>query len=134
MNIRINATLAWVVGFALLINIPTGCGNSSDGRLSIQNIPRYPNAATGKSMAQSSPGGLVGGKLEQFTTTDSFDEVVEFYTDALTGFEPKFISHTSELGRQTAISIRKQNGVLSVAIQAFPGEGKVSITLMSVGK
>ena len=134
MNMRIRGKFALLVGVALLVNITTGCGNSSDGGLSLQDIPRYPNATEGQSMAQSSPGGLVGGKLEQFSTTDPFAEVVKFYTNALTEFDPEVISHTSELGRQTAISIRKKNGVISVAIQAFPEEGVVIITFMSVGK
>lgn len=134
MNVKRLGKRALLVGIALLINLLAGCGNSSDRGMSLQDIPRYPNSVEGKSMAQSSPGGLVGGKLQQFTTTDSFDEVVEFYTDALTGLDPKYLSHTSELGRQTAISLRNKNGVISVAIQAFSEEGTVSITLMSVGK
>ena len=41
-------------------------------------------ATKGETMAQSSFGGVVGGSLEQFTTTDSYEEVVDFYTEALT--------------------------------------------------
>ncbi|MES0362971.1 MAG: hypothetical protein ABUK14_03375 [Desulfobacteria bacterium] len=133
MNIRIRGTLALVVTFALLINIPMGCGNSSDHGPSLQDIPRYPYATEGESMAASSPGGLVGGQLAQFTTTDSFDKVVDFYTDALNRYDPEFMSHTSELGRQTAISIPQKNGMISVAIQEFTKEGKVNITLMALG-
>jgi hypothetical protein len=133
MNIRILGTLALVVTLALLINIPMGCGNSGDHGPSLQNIPRYPLATEGESMAGSSPGGLVGGQLEQFTTTDSFEKVVDFYTDALNKYDPEFMSHTSELGRQTAISIPQKNGMISVAIQEFTREGKVNITLMAAG-
>jgi hypothetical protein len=43
------------------------------------------------------------------------------------------MSHTSELGRQTAISIPQKRGMVSVAIQEFIEEGKVNITLMAVG-
>ena len=84
-------------------------------------------------MGQSSPGGMVHGNLAQFTTTDSFDQVLEFYTNALREYDPEFMSHTSELGRQAALSIRRENGILSVAIQEFSEEGTVNITLMAVG-
>ena len=133
MNIRIPGTLAFVVAFVLLIYIPMGCENSSDKGLSLQDIPLYPKATEGESMEQSSPGGLVGGKLAQFNTTDSFDEVVDFYTDALNMYDPQFLSHTSELGRQNAISIPKKAGMISVAIQEFTEEEKVNITLMEIG-
>ena len=84
-------------------------------------------------MKQSSPGGIVGGSLAQFTTTDPFDEVVEFYSDALNKYDPQVLSHTSDLGRQTAISIPQKKGMISVAIQEFTAEGKVNITFMEVG-
>ena len=132
MNTRTGESLARLLMIVLLVAIATGCANE-DGGVSLQDIPRYPDATEGESMAQTSPGGILGGKLEQFTTTDSFDEVVEFYTYALTQYEPKYLSHTSELGRQTAMSIRKKDGVITVAIQAFPQEGIVNITLMSIG-
>jgi hypothetical protein len=122
-----------VVVFALLISIPTGCGNSSSDGPSLRDIPRYPNATEGESMQQSSPGGIVSGEIVQFTTTDSFDEVVDFFTDALNEYHPESLSHTSELGRQIAFSIPQKNGMISVAIQEFTEEGKVNITLMAVG-
>ena len=133
MNLRICGTLTVAVAFALLMYIATGCGNSNGQGLSLQDIPRYPNATEGESMEHSSPGGFVGGKLAQFTTTDSFDKVVDFYTDALNRYDPEFMSHTSELGRQTAISIPQKKGMISVAIQEFIEEGTVNITLMAVG-
>ena len=133
MNIRIHGTIALVVAFALFITISTGCGNSGSDGPTLQDIPHYPNATEGESMEPSSPAGFVGGKLAQFTTTDSFDEVVDFYTDALNKYDPEFLSHTSELGRQTAISIQRKKGMISVAIQEFTEEGKVNITLMAVG-
>lgn len=84
-------------------------------------------------MEKSIPGGLMGGKLAQFTTTDSFDDVMIFYSKALAGHKPKYMSHTSELGRQTAISIKQRKGMISVAVQEFTEEGKVNITFMAVG-
>ena len=133
MTKRIYGTFAIVIAFALLISIPTGCGNSGDEGLSLHDIPLYPNSTDGASMEQSNPGGFVGGKLSQFTTFDPFDEVVDFYTGALNGYDSKSISHTSELGRQTAISIPKKKGMITVAIQEFTEEGKVNITFMAVG-
>jgi hypothetical protein len=122
-----------VIALALLISIPTGCGSFSSDGPSLQDIPRYPNATEGESMEQSSPLGIVSGKLEQFTTSDQFDEVVDFYTDSLNKYDPEFLSHTSDLGRQTSISIPQRNGMISVAIQEFTAEGKVNITFMAVG-
>ena len=132
MNKNINTTLAIVFAFALLINIATGCGSSGGGP-SLEDIPLYPYASEGESMAQSGPGGFMGGKLAQFTTTDPFDEVMDFYTDALDKYNPQLMSHTSELGRQTAISIPRKNGMISVAIQEFTEEEIVNITFMAIG-
>ena len=133
MNLRIRGTLPMVIAFVLLISVPTGYGSSGGDGPSLQDIPRYPHATAGESMEQSSPFGMVGGKLEQFTTTDPFDEVVDFYSDALNKYDAEFMSHTSDLGRQTAISIPQKNGMISVAIQEFTAEGKVNITFMAVG-
>ena len=132
MTFRKQAPLAMVLAIALLLVVPAGCGNPGGGT-SLQDIPLYPNATAGESMEQSSPGGFVSGKLAQYTTTDPFDDVLEFYTDALNRYNPEFISHESDLGRQTAISIPKKNGMITVAIQEFTEEGAVNITLMAVG-
>ena len=132
MGMRTCGTLAMAVAVALLINV-TGCGSSDVDGLSLQDIPRYPNATAGESMEQSSFGGIVDGNLAQFTTTDTYDDVVDFYTQALTDYGAEVISNKSELGRQTAISIPQENGMTSVAIQEFTEEGKVNITLMEVG-
>lgn len=127
------ARLAIAFSFALLIGIPMGCGSPGGDGPSLDDIPRYPNATEGESMGQSSPGGVVHGKLSQFTTTDSFDRVLEFYASALGEYDPEFMSHTSELGRQAAFSIQRGSGAVSVAIQEFTREGTVNITLMAVG-
>ncbi len=132
MGIRTYGKLSTVVAFALLLSVLVGCGSASNTGPSLQNIPRYPNATQGESMQQSSLGGIVGGTLEQFTTTDSFDEVLDFYTEALNGHNPEFLSHRSELGRQTAISIAQEKGMISVAVQEFTAEGIVNITFMAV--
>ena len=125
--------ITMMISFALLTSIPMGCGSSAEDGPSMQDIPLYPNAHEGESMEGSSPGGFVGGKLEQFTTTDPFEDVVDFYTDALNQYSPEFVSHASDLGRQTAISIPQKHGMISIAIQEFIEEGKVNITFMALG-
>jgi hypothetical protein len=132
MNKNINTTLAMVFAIALLTSIATGCGSSGGGP-SLEDIPLYPYATEAESVQQSGAGGFMGGKLAQFTTTDPFDEVMDFYTDALNKYKPQFMSHESALGRQTAISIPKKNGMISVAIQELTDEEIVNITFMAVG-
>jgi len=132
MKIRMNGRMKLMIVLVLLMGFSAGCGSGGD-ELSLQDIPRYPNATEGESMAKSSPGGMVGGKLVQFSTTDSFDDVVDFYTDALNKYDPQIMSHTSGLGRQTAISISQKKGMISIAIQELSSEGKVNITFMAVG-
>ena len=134
MKTKILARPRCLLGMALAMVIAAGCENSSVGGLSLRDIPLYPGATEGQSMAQSSPFGIVGGELKQFTTTDSYDEVLEFYSDALSGFSPEVRSHKSELGRQTGISIPRKNGMITVAVQEFIGEEAVNITFMSVGR
>jgi len=121
------------VVFALLVGVSTGCGGAGGEGPSLRDIPLYPNAVEGESMGGSSPGGMVSGNLAQYTTSDSFDQVLEFYTDALSEYGPQLLSHTSELGRQTAFSIRHKNGTITVVIQEFTEEGSVNITMMAVG-
>ncbi len=117
----------------LLSSVLSSCGNSDDPALSIEDIPRYPGAIVGESLQQTAPGGFMGGKLQQYTTTDTFADVLSFYSDSLAEFEPEYSSFKSELGEQTAITIPKEQGALTVAIQSFEEEGVVSITFMSVG-
>lgn len=133
MEARVPTTLVLMVLIALLIGFAAGCGNSSSIQSALQEIPHYPNAIEGESMEQSLPGGFLGGSLTQFTTTDPFDDVLEFYTDALYQYDTELMEHESELGRQTAISIPQKKGIITVAIQEFTDEGTVNITFMAVG-
>ena len=133
MKTRLQPTLAFVVAFALPIVLLTGCGGYSDIKAALQEIPLYPNAIEGETMEQSLPGGFMGGSVTQFTTTDPYDEVLEFYSDALYQYETEVMEHESELGRQTAISIPRKRGMITVAIQEFVEEETVNITLMAVG-
>jgi len=122
------------IGFVLIFLLLTSCGKTDEGGLALEDLPRYPGATHVESMEQSVPGGLMGGKLEQYTTADSYDDVLQFYVEALSEFDPETSSFESELGQQTAISLPRENGTLTVAVQAFQEEGTVSITFMSLGR
>jgi len=133
MSSRLRSLLSPSLASALLVVSLMACGCSTNHGPSLSQIPRYPNATQGESMAASAPGGFVGGNLIQLTTTDSFDEVVAFYRDSLGHLNPQLQSFTSELGRQLAVTLPQEDGVISIAIQEFRAEGQVNITLMSVG-
>ncbi len=120
------ATLILIVVFMM------GCGGSDSKGPSLQEIPRYPNAIESESIDQSGFAGL-GGSLVQYTTTDSYNDVKAFYIDALSDEETDVLSYKSDLGRQVIISTRQDNGVISIAIQEFTRERRVSITLMGLG-
>ncbi|MGC9367336.1 MAG: hypothetical protein ACP5FK_09910 [bacterium] len=117
----------------LLASINSGCGFLGCGKLSTDDLPRYPNATEVETMEQSSPGGVIGGNMVQFTTEDSYDQVLEFYSDTLKSFNPEIISETSELGRQTAYTIKRGTGISTVVIQEFTAEGTVNITFIAMG-
>jgi hypothetical protein len=119
------------LAIALLLFLFGGCGASDQGP-SLSTIPRYPNATQGESIAQSSLGGLISGGLVQLTTTDSFDQVVAFYRGELQHLNPQLMSHTTELGRQLAITLPREDGMITVALQEFTAEGTVNITLMGM--
>lgn len=126
--------LALAAPLALLVAVSTGCGSSGGDGPSLEEIPRYPNAILGESMERSSPRGMESVELVQFTTTDSFDQVLDFYTDGLRAYDPQLLSHRAELGRQSAFSIQKGSRMTTVVIQEFTEEGSVNITLMAVGE
>lgn len=77
MHTRIHRTLTIAVAFSLLIYLVTVFGCSRGDGPSLEDIPRYPNATEVESMEQSSFGGIVSGSLVQFTTTDTYDEVLD---------------------------------------------------------
>jgi hypothetical protein len=116
---------------AICVLLLGGCKKSG---LSLDDLPRYPNAVEKESMEQSSPFGIVSGRLVQFTTSDTHDQVLSFYKTALEKYNPEIISHELPDGRQTAIDITERHGVVTVAIQEYPKEGKVVLTFMRVGR
>lgn len=120
--------------FLVLVSVLllSACGDASDQGPSIQDIPEYPGALEGESMEQGMAG-FIRGSLKQYSTSDSFDEVMAFYEEALGIYPVEIMSNQSELGRQVAITIPKEHGVLTVAIQEFVQESTVNITFMDVG-
>ncbi len=105
-----------------------GC---SDAGLSLAEIPRYPNAVPGESLSQDM--GFMTGEIVQLTTADSFEQVLEFYLDALAEYQTETISPAMKDGRQTAINLVRRTGATTVVIQEYDGEDTVYITLMRVG-
>jgi len=116
-----------------LAGIILSCG-SSKTELSFQDIPHYPASTPEQHMEGSGYAGVMGGDLRQLSTTDPFKTVVAFYTDELDQYNPEIMSHTSELGRQTAITISRGTKILTVAIQEHDKEGRVVITHMALGE
>ena len=134
MTAKIQALSAIIITTIFSLVLLTGCGNSGKKGPSFHDIPQYPHSIKKESMKQSSLMNIVKGRLEQFTTEDSFDDVSSFYTNALQKFNPKTQNHTIEVGRSTAMTIKQKNGVITIAIQEFKSEGKVLITVMRLGK
>jgi hypothetical protein len=115
----------------LLTFILYACGSPQQTGPTLQDIPIYPNASEGESM-QAGMLGMMGGSLAQYSTTDSYDEVLAFYNESLASHNPEVMSHSSELGRQAALSIRKENGMVTVSVQEFTKDNTVAITFMEV--
>lgn len=114
-----------------LILMLSACGGSSDPKLTLTDIPIFPDAKEAASMQPTDAAGMKGN-LKQYSSSASYDDVVNFYINALQAYETHAVGRTSEPGRQAAISIRKANGGLSVAIQELVAENTVHITLMEV--
>ncbi len=131
MKSRISKTFVIVYPLTILFIAGFGCSGKN---LSIDDIPRYPNAVEGEFFEQSAPGGFLSGNSVQFNTEDSYDEVVTFYSDAMREYRPQILDQPSELGRQKAFTITQRKGVLTVVVQEFKRDGEVNITFMSVGR
>ncbi len=114
-----------------LILMLSACGGTSGPELTLSDIPIFPDAKEAASMLPTDMAGMKGN-LKQYSSSASYDDVVNFYINALQTYQTHVVGHTSELGRQAAISIRKAKGGLSVAIQELAAENTVHITLMEV--
>lgn len=133
MTMKRHSRLSLPLAVLLTIGIASGCSNdNTPTALGLQEIPVYPGAREGESMSGSSMGGIARGGLRQYTTHDAYDEVLHYYQEALEAYQPQTLSHTSELGRQAAISVQQDGGMTSVTVQEFTAEGIVNITIMQV--
>lgn len=117
----------------ILLCCAVGC-NNQEAALSFQSIPHYPASVPEHSMDGAAPAGVIQGELIQLSTTDPFDTVVEFYTGELSRYNPEVLSHSSGLGRQTAITIQRDNKVFAITIQEFGQGERVAITHMGMEK
>jgi len=131
MNTRIQTQGILIFLWLLLSILLSGCGKEQNQGPALQDIPLYPNATIGETM-QASMLGMMGGSLAQYSTTDSYDEVMTFYNDSLTPYDPEVMPHSSELGRQAALSIKRGNGLVTISVQEFTEENTVAITFMEV--
>lgn len=117
------------LGALFLFLILSSCGKAEKSSVSSRPaIPPYPNAIHDQSIEKK---GM--GQLERVYTHDSFYEVVQFYSEKLEQYDPNSVSHTSELGRQMAITFEKEGRTISVAIQGMEEENMVFVTYMTVG-
>jgi hypothetical protein len=119
--------------FILLVNaLLYSCSNETSGGPAISDIPQYPNSEQGETMQQSMLG--MSGSIQQYSTEDGFQQVLSFYEKELAQYAPDVMTHNLADGRQSAISIKNDNGALTIAIQEFKDEAKVIITFMEVSK
>lgn len=110
-----------------------GCGNSNK-ELSFQDVPRYPASTPEQSVQGPEMSGMPEGELIHLSTADPFDTVVEFYSNELGKYQPETLSHTSGLGRQTAMTIQQEKKTFTVVIQEHGKEDRVFITHMGMEK
>ena len=115
----------------LMIAFISSCSDSNTP--AIKDIAIYPGAIEMESMQQHLPGGLMGGQIIQYTSDDSFEEILDFYQQGLEKHQPESIEQNSESGHQVALSIQRNQSILTVVIQEFQSEQQVTITFMEVG-
>ena len=118
--------LSWLM---LMLN---ACGGSSSPGITLSDIPVFPDAKEATSLQPTTDMAGMEGNLKQYSSSASYDNVVNFYIDALQAYESHIVGRTSEPGRQMAISIRTANGGLSVAVQELAAKNTVHITLMEL--
>jgi hypothetical protein len=117
----------------LHLGILVGCGGSPNHGPSLASIPIYPGSIGKESMAGSSPMGLMGVRLNQYTTRDTYDEVVAFYKKELGPLSPQVQSFATQFGRQISITLPQDDGVINVGIQEITEERRVYITISGAG-
>jgi hypothetical protein len=111
--------------------LSAGCSRS-DGPGQVQ-IPIYPGAKADEEH-NAKAFGMSMAMVKRVVTSDSYDNVLAFYTKQLESYNPQIMTHTLEDGRQTAITVvEDEKKSITVAIQESKKEGLVAISYMRVG-
>ncbi len=90
-------------------------------------IPVYPGAVALE--GQNEVLGMAGFKLQQYTTSDSVDQVLAFYKDKL---GPNAM--VTQSGNQASVHVVGSNAVITIAITVDNATGKTKIAITSIGK
>jgi len=105
--------------------ILAGCGKGKSDEV---QIPEYPGAQRDQSYNMGDM-----AKVQRFFTDDSYEDVVEFYRDKLSAYEPDIQQFEAKGSRQTKIDVvNEQRRVQTVVVQEFEGEDRVAIVFMGV--
>lgn len=128
---RMNVLRYAVVLILFLSFLSAGC-SKSDAPEQIQ-VPIYPGA-TADEEVDAKFMGMSLGIVKRVITSDSYDTVMSFYKEHLAPYNPEVMTHELEDGRQTAITVVKdEKKSITVAIQESRKEGKTAISYMRVG-
>lgn len=115
-----------IAGILLLSFVVAGCSKADESEQ--LRIPGYPNAVHDQTH------GMEGvAKVTRLITSDSFDEVLAFYTEQLKEYNPEITPYELEGGRQTAIKVSdRKKREITVVVQEFIKEEKVAIVYMGI--
>lgn len=91
-------------------------------------IPVYPGAIATQGQGELSMGGG-GVKVQQYTTTDSFDKVVAFYKDKLGP-----TAAVNQSGGSAVVQVVGAQGVTDVTVTSDSATGKTTFTISSIQK
>ena len=118
-------SIAIVAAVFVAVLILAGCGKGKSDEV---RIPEYPGAQRDQSYNMGDV-----AKVERFFTDDSYEDVVEFYKDKLSEYEPDIQEFEAKGSRQTKMDIvKEEKRAVTVVIQQFDGEDKVAIVFMGV--
>ncbi|MGO8791612.1 MAG: hypothetical protein ACLQVL_30060 [Terriglobia bacterium] len=90
-------------------------------------IPVYPGATALE--GQNEVLGMAGFRLQQYTTSDSVDQVLAFYKDKL---GPNAM--VTQSGNQASVHVAGSNAAVTIAITVDNATGKTKIAITSIGK
>ena len=91
-------------------------------------VPTYPGATSWGGGTQVTTG-TASLKSQEYTTSDSVDQVLAFYKDKLGP-----TAMVTQSGGQAVVQVLGANGEITVAIKPDSGSGKTKISINSIGK